>query len=170
MRAIIKKAALILLCFVMIIQLVGCGGGTRTQSGAVSTEAEAAKIKLVSGDEFDEKITDFSMELFTRDVCEGRNSMISPISILTMLAMVENGAAGDTLKQLEEAANMSAEELTGWLMNFAERADMASSVWFKDCDGFKMREDYIAEMTEYFGADVFSVPFDSNTTEHCTGN
>ena len=50
---------------------------------------------------------DISMELFRASITEGENGMISPVSILMAMAMVENGADGESLAQMEEAFGCS---------------------------------------------------------------
>lgn len=163
MRNYIRITVAVVLCVIMVLQFSSCGMQEHVPLDV--QEVSADKIDIVTGDKYDEIVTDFSMSLFSESISEDENSMISPVSILAMLAMIENGAAGDTLKQLEETTDMSTEELTGWLMGFRQRIDMACSIWFKDCDEFKLRDEYIAEMREYFDSDVFRAPFDSSTTD-----
>ena len=70
------------------------------------------------------KIADFSVELLKNTMTSQENIIISPVSLLAVLAMAMRGAKGDTLLELEEVIGTDAETLSGYLARFfADDAD-----------------------------------------------
>ena len=69
-------------------------------------------------------VYDFSARLFRECVQQdsGDNVFVSPLSVLYALALAENGAAGQTLAQIEAATGMSMGQLTDYLNAYARRA------------------------------------------------
>ncbi|MCR4813324.1 MAG: serpin family protein [Lachnospiraceae bacterium] len=109
------------------------------------------------------------------DEKEGENVLLSPVSIDFALGMTENGAAGNTLAQMEETVNggISGEKLNPIMkllserfMNAAEvKWNVANSVWFKNDDQIqmKMKDDFLDQTVGYYDADVYLSPFDNRT-------
>ena len=72
----------------------------------------------------------------------GENTLLSPVSIDFALGMTENGAAGETLEQMEQTVNggISSENLNPLMKHLADRFEnsedvnwnIADSIWFKD--------------------------------------
>ena len=127
-----------ILCLLLIAALLlgctGCaaGSGTPTEPHTpVSPTEPAAPGKTVdlmadvkpaaarSGDKPDPKAaaaaTDFSLRLFRAGSQADKNTLLSPLSVLSALAMTANGAKGDTLKQMEQTLGLSRDELTALL-------------------------------------------------------
>ena len=61
-----------------------------------------------------EKITDFALKLFKENF-EDKNILISPISIVSALGMLANGANDNTLSEMEEALNSDIQGLNDYL-------------------------------------------------------
>ncbi len=53
--------------------------------------------------EFKAAAASFSADLFKYNYSNGKTTLVSPLSVLTALALVQNGAEGETLVQLERA-------------------------------------------------------------------
>ena len=49
--------------------------------------------------------SDFAVRLFSANMSEGKNTLISPLSVLCALAMTANGAEGETLSGMEMLSN-----------------------------------------------------------------
>ena len=66
---------------------------------------------------------DFALRLLSaaadNDDPDGKGVVISPFSILSALALTANGAAGDTLSEMEEAMGFDLDELNAWLPAYA---------------------------------------------------
>jgi len=51
-------------------------------------------------------VCDFAVRLFQQSVEDQKNTLISPLSVLTALSMTANGADGSTLSQMEAVLGM----------------------------------------------------------------
>lgn len=114
---------------------------------------------------------DFALRLFRENAPGSGNMMISPISVLTAMAMTANGARGDTLTQMEKAFGLSIDEVNRYLADYIRSLPddkdaglgMANSVWLRDSDGFAVKEEFLQTNADYYGAGVFKAAFDSDT-------
>ncbi len=145
--------------------LAGCGG-----SGLTATELTAGtRPASTSAPEVDESsgTYDFALGLL-RQSAGSESVLVSPLSVLSALAMAENGASGETLAQMERVTGMGATELTGLLQAYGALADdgplsVANSIWLRDSDGLTVQDDFLETCGERLGAQVFSAPFDDST-------
>lgn len=116
-------------------------------------------------------VTDFAVRLFQASVEKGTNSSVSPLSVLSALAMTMNGAKEDTLTQMENVLGMSAGELNEYLYSYrkalpqgeAYKLCLANSIWFTDDERFTVEEDFLQINADYYGADIYRAPFDDST-------
>lgn len=135
---------------------------------------EIKKNKKVSK-EFIKNTADFSLELFRRTAEKEKSIMISPLSVLVAMTMTANGADHDTRREMEQVlGGSSVEELNGELNNFlaglytGEKAVLkrADSIWFKNIDCADcLNKDFLKLISDEFQAELFPVPFDSQTRE-----
>ena len=115
--------------------------------------------------------TDFAVRLFHKSAEEGKNTLISPLSVLSALAMTMNGAQGETRNQMEEALGLPAEELNAWLHAYMNglvqseqsKLSLANSIWFTEDEAFTVEEGFLQTNADYYGADIYQAPFDSST-------
>ena len=147
--------------------LAGCGG-----SGLTATELTAGtRPASTSAPEVDESsgTYDFALGLL-RQSAGSESVLVSPLSVLSALAMAEIGADGETLAQMERVTGMGATELTGLLQAYGALADdgplsVANSIWLRDSDGLTVQDDFLETCGERLGAQVFSAPFDDSTVD-----
>ena len=120
------------------------------------------------------KITDFALELFKASEEHGKNTLISPLSVLVALSMTANGAEGTTREQMEDVLGMSVEELNLYIhayinslpQNEKTKLSLANSIWFKDTPGLLIKEDFLQTNADYYGADIYKAPFDDATLDN----
>ena len=133
---------------------------------------EAAAVSEVSDLRKDAAaVTDFAVRLFQNGMTEGENTLVSPLSVLCALAMTANGAEGETLTQMETALGLDVDTINGWLYTYmenlsqSEKAELslANSVWFKQDEKFTVERDFLQTNADYYGADIYSAPFDDRT-------
>ncbi|MEA3462302.1 MAG: serpin family protein [Bacteroidota bacterium] len=118
----------------------------------------------------------FGFELF-KEVCqlaEGKNLMISPLSVSYALGMTYNGANGPTLQAFNdvlhfgslspEEVNESYKDLMDQLLNLDDKVEfaLANSIWYKK--GFQALPDFIKINQDYFDAAVEEVDFSDPAT------
>ena len=115
--------------------------------------------------------SDFAVRLFSASMSEGKNTLISPLSVLCALAMTANGAEGDTLSGMESVLGMSVDDLNLYLYSYLSalpngekyKLSVANSIWFTDDDSFTVNRDFLQLNADYYGADIYKAPFDSST-------
>ena len=116
-------------------------------------------------------VTDFAIRLFKASEESGKNTLISPLSVLCALAMTANGAEEETLEQMEEVLGMTTEELNLYLYSYMQnlpqddkyKLSLANSIWFTEDERFTVNQDFLQTNADYYGADVYKAPFDKQT-------
>ena len=116
-------------------------------------------------------VTDFAIRLFKASEESGKNTLISPLSVLCALAMTANGAEEETLAQMEEVLGMTTEELNLYLYSYMQnlpqgekyKLSLANSIWFTDDERFTVNQDFLQTNANYYGADIYKAPFDKQT-------
>ena len=113
------KRAFTALILSLTLLLTACDGPSyqaeelRGDPSAVSVSEEA---DLAGGAA--DAVTDFAAELLRqKDSCG--STLLSPVSVIYALAMTANGAAGETLSQMESVLGLSLEELNAYLQTYA---------------------------------------------------
>ena len=120
---------------------------------------------------------DFALRLFRASGQEGENTLVSPLSVMCALAMTANGAEDETRTQMEGVLGMKAEELNAFLSAYLDtlpegekyKLRLANSVWFTDDGRFSVNGQFLETVDEYYGADVYSAPFNDETCRRING-
>ncbi len=191
-RKHLKPVLSLLLIAVLALQLIGCAStpaapagpdapGTPTEpapsakpdSGVIDLMLGQKPVALHTGEtpapEAAAAATDFSLRLFRAGNETGKNTLLSPLSVFSALAMTANGAKGDTLKQMETVLGLSQAELNEFFRSYRsalsgdEVLKQANSVWFTTHERFTVNEGFLQTNAEYFDADVYQAPFDEST-------
>ena len=63
---------------------------------------------------------DFGVRLFQTSMEEGKNTLISPLSVLYALAMTTNGADGETPAQMEQVLGMDVDNLNSYMLAYLD--------------------------------------------------
>lgn len=102
------------------------------------------------------------------------NVIVSPLSITEMLAMLANGASGETQKQIMDVMDMDASsaekasETLQMINNYLPSADketrvsIANSLWIDKT--FKLHNDYVKANEDMLGAEVFNQKLSTEAT------
>ena len=161
--------SLVLLC-AMAVNLTGCATTVHAEDlmEGVTPNSVTALTDL-SSESVD--ATDFAIRLFKQTNEDGKNTLISPLSVLCALAMTANGAEGETREQMEAVLGMSVEELNLYLYSYINslpqgekyKLSVANSIWFTDDDRFTVNQDFLQTNADYYGADIYKTPFDKQT-------
>lgn len=161
----LKKPICTLLCGAI---LCGCAGGSDSQQSIVSsqTSSQDSSVSVVmAGDEELNRLYSFSWDLFNQVRHEKEGQLVSPLSALFALGMTANGAKGGTLEQMEEALNLSVDQINALSRSALDSADadstrtleIANSIWlnqdqadsFIDSYGKLLDQDYDAQSFEF---------------------
>ncbi len=193
-----KYLQAILLAFV--IMLSGCSGDATNSSQTISQNelseddtsagiADSKKtlavdlMKNIIGAEIEvsndlsqgnDAYREFAAKLFKKSLSdEGKNSLISPLSVIFALGLTANGAGGETLKQMEEVFGITAEELNLYLYSYAKSKDendlskfeIANSIWFTDNEMMlTINNDFLQTNADYYNASAYKSNFSDPQT------
>lgn len=130
-------------------------------------------------DPFTKAVTDTSISMLkylsANENDKTRNILISPDSILTAMAMTENGAENNTLLEMETAfGGMHVDEFSQKLSDLNKHLTeskfvsyhIANSIWYKDNeDDIKVKESFIQKNKDLFDAETRKEPFTPETVE-----
>ena len=114
---------------------------------------------------------DFGVRLFQTTMEDGKNTLISPLSVLYALAMTANGADSETLAQMEQVLGMDAENLNSFMLAYMDllpkdkacKMSLANSIWFKDDPRFEVKESFLQTNADYYDASIYKAAFDQGT-------
>ena len=114
---------------------------------------------------------DFSIWLFQKSMSDKENTIMSPLSVLCALAMVANGADGDTLSQIESVFGVSIVELNEYLQVYLKSLssddkaslDIANSIWIRDDGSISVVKDFLQTNADYYDASIYKALFDDST-------
>lgn len=116
--------------------------------------------------------TDFAVRLFKECEQNGKNTLISPLSVMYALAMTANGADGETLAEMETVLGMPIGDLNQYLYSYKNslpqgekyKLNLANSIWFNQADDFTVNQDFLQTNSNYFGADIYKADFSKKST------
>lgn len=143
-------------------------GAVRDLTEGVSKNESASKAP---DDEFKAAASSFAAELFKDNYSKGKTTLVSPLSVLTALALVQNGAQGDTLAQLEQAlGGLDRDTLNAYMRAYcdflteSEELKIANSVWTDS--SAEAKRDFLQKAVDSYSAQLFSAPLsDPKTVE-----
>ena len=160
-----KKWICILLSFSLVLGLYACTKGTAED---LTESLKPQKIeKITDFTNGNQQLTQFGIDLFRTSHKQDENTLISPLSVLYALAMTANGAEAETLAQMESVFGLDIETLNLWLSSYqdvlSKELKLANSIWFRDSGDFTVNQAFLQANTDYYKADIFKAPFDSET-------
>ncbi|MBP3436243.1 MAG: serpin family protein [Clostridia bacterium] len=137
------------------------------------------KPKTVAGkdateDRFVNAHTQFAVKLLQGAVKgkQGKNVLVSPLSVQLTLAMVANGAAGKTKTEMETVfGGIPMAELNQYLYNYwtqmpnteEYKVSIANSLWINSGSGIKVPKSFLQTVADYYGAQVYKSNFGKQT-------
>lgn len=116
-------------------------------------------------------LTDFAVRLFKASEQSGKNTLISPLSVVSALAMTANGAKQNTLAQMEQVLGLPSDQFNRYLHSYRQalsqseeaKLSLANSIWFTADDSFTVDRDFLQKNADYYGADLYKAPFNRKT-------
>ena len=154
-----KKLTAIVLLFSLL--LTACGSSSNVTD--LMEDVPARVVCLAEEPDCGAEAADFAVRLLQNSISE-ENTLLSPLSVLSALAMTANGAKGETLAQMEQTLGMSTANMNSYLYSILDRQDktlkLANSIWFTDDDTFTVAPDFLETNANYYQADIFQTTFD----------
>lgn len=159
----------LILSLVISLALSGCGENARSLSGDIEPDKT---IEVSDITESSDSYSDFAARLF-KECFDGKdNALVSPLSVALALAMVSEGAEGETLEELEDVLGMDIEELRAFASSFVSSADesqqlsIANSLWVNNrFEDFYVNEDFLRTNADYHKAEIFEAAFGDKTVK-----
>lgn len=183
-----NKIISILITVSLCFAITGCGSQgknsttgkntTDLMSGITADPTGVAEIVMTDPSAFSQDTTEFAIKLLQGSLLQGsrkaENVMVSPVSVITALAMTANGAKEETLSQMLSVigGHQELKDLNGnlkvWTDGLMEnenvKVKIANSIWFKDDDGrILIEKSFLESNAKYFGAGIYKAPFDQST-------
>ena len=156
----------------------------RPLSASSVNKSKALKRKEVGNStasaQFKSAVTEFSVELFKRvskaDADKGKKCsvLVSPDSVATALAMLENGAAGNTLKEMKTVlgGNMSPADYCSYLAGMNDRLESKKKIIFQQSNSIwarkgkiNVQKGFLKKNKNYFDAEFYVAPFNGRTVK-----
>ena len=168
-RIILIVVSLALL-FAIMLNFGGCAMSVRAADLMEGVSPNSIRaIDDLKGNSAD--ITDFAVRLFKQANEGGKNTLLSPLSVLCALAMTANGAERETRGQMEAVLGMNVDELNLYLYSYINslpqgekyKLSVANSIWLKDTDGFSVNPSFLQANADYYKAQIYKSPFDKRT-------
>ena len=195
---VLCKPMIILLSAVMLMSCFGCGNSTGQKTvdtdesitdlmvdmrheGEIEERADIMDSEEENGmsglvmDEFRVGTADFAITLLRENVqtTEG-NVIISPVSLLNVLAMTANGAEEDTREQMlsvmaggEDIEGLN-QNMKAWMEQLGNaenvRMQITNSVWIHgDAEHLTVEGSFLRQNAMYYNADIYHAPLTDNT-------
>ncbi len=184
-KKIIHKIAAGLLVLTMLCAsclLAACGGGITAASVQFLTPLTFTyqpERAVPVEDSFKTALADFSLNLLRDSRAGGDGTMVSGLSVLTALAMVANGADGETLAQMLDVMGIcDVETLNAQIYAYyaglksTENAKFtyANAVWVTNQNWFTVSDDFLAVIGDNYNAQVASADFTDKDTVKAINN
>lgn len=166
-----KRLIIFALIITMLSGLTACTSGSSDDlMKGVPGKAQAVQPDMKSGAA---AAADFGVRLFQTSLENGKNTLISPLSVLYALAMTANGADGDTLAQMEQVLGMDCANLNEFMLAYMDllpqwedcKLNLANAIWFKDDPNFEVEQDFLQNNADYYRAGIYKAPFGDSTKQ-----
>ena len=164
-----KRLTALLLSFALLFSLTAC---SKVSADDLMKEVPAKAVDVLPDmDAGAAAATDFGVRLFQTSMEEGKNTLISPLSVLYALAMTANGADGETLAQMQQVLGMDSDDLNCYMLAYMDllpeaeeyKMSLANSIWFKDDPNFTVNESFLQTNADYYGSSIYKAAFDEGT-------
>lgn len=174
-----KRLISTIILFTLILTLCACTDNRETihntneNIGAITLQGVESKTNEPS---FTENQVRLALRLLreTAKKRDGKNLLLSPLSVQLALTMTANGAEGDTLSQMEEllGGNLSLSELNQSMKNLSVRLasdnhskiNLANSIWLRDNEeSLSVKETFLQTNQTFFQAEIQKRPFNEDT-------
>jgi serpin B len=155
-----------------MLNFTGCSTTLRVSAENLMEDITPNKVTpLENLDAINPKMTDFAVRLFKASQEEDQNTLISPLSIISALAMTANGAQNETLEEMESVFGLNLQELNPYLHTYIKnlpqgekyKLNLANSIWFTEDERFTVNKDFLQTNADYYNPEIYKAPFNNQT-------
>lgn len=172
-KRIIAVALSLVLPLPMLFNLSGCSAAITAHADDLMSNIRSNNVSTdidISGED-STAVMDFAVRMFQQSAKNGENTLISPISIISALAMTANGAKENTLSEMENVFGLPISKLNEYLYAYRNalptdkkyKLNIANSIWFKDDDSFTVNQSFLQTNADWYDVDIYKAPFDKST-------
>ncbi len=171
-----KRFLALILSLAMVFSLTACGqsGVSKKSHELTATYTAQSRNDLgytTPGYNGTGATTALGLALLQHHLQDEDEGLVSPLSVLYALAMTMNGAAGNTLEQMEDVLHGSVADwntFLTWLLEDTEEHQgqfhLANALWLRDEeDRLMINESFLQSVTDYYQAPAYAAPFDEST-------
>lgn len=135
--------------------------------------ARTATETGVVTEEFTNAFIDFSLSLFRETLTKDEgNDLVSPLSAALCLALINNGAQGETRAQLENLFGLQTDTLNRSMFAYTSslysgedcKLSLANSIWMKE-NALNVNPAFLQTNADWYNAQAYAAPFDGTTVE-----
>jgi serpin B len=155
--------------------LTGCTNAYKPAKLSVSNLLDGMTANTVDARTADKAFIDaaanFSLSLFN-EACKEGNTLLSPLSVYIALSMTANGAAQNTLTEMETVlgGGMPIAQVNEYLHSYLSalpsedksKLNVANSIWFRDSQ-ITVKPEFLQTNKDYYNAASYSAPFNGQT-------
>ena len=148
------------------LTLSACQSEKSLETTDLMTGIKAASHETVKPDDaFKSAYGNFSVELLKKCFDGKSNTLISPLSVSSALAMTANGANGQTKDEMEKVlgSGMPLDELNKYLSSFSGsltsgedfKLKNANSIWFIKDNNFNVNNEFLQTNADFYHAEIY---------------
>lgn len=140
----------------------------------VSANIEKVKVNIPTLTvEMTQSLLETGFKLFQSSIKEEENTLIAPYTTLMALGMLENGAANETLDEMQQLlGDYTISELNGAYAALNEKfkdyiglnCNVKNSIWLKRYEALLPKDYFLKVNATYYGADIFMADFSKDNT------
>ena len=167
-----KKWLPLTLSALTLISACGCFREKKVTAEELSKEYTQSNVEAgVDFSVFKNQLTDFYLDFFQKTVEKNdQNQLFSPLSAALCLALVNNGANGNTRAQLEDLFGMETDMLNRALYAYTSslysgedcKLTLANSIWFK-VQALNIKPEFLQTNADWYNAQAYAAPFNQTT-------
>ena len=154
------------------LTLSACQSEKSLETTDLMTGIKAASHETVKPDDaFKSAYGNFSVELLKKCFDGKSNTLISPLSVSSALAMTANGANGQTKDEMEKVlgSGMPLDELNKYLSSFSGsltsgevfKLKNANSIWFIKDNNFNVNNEFLQTNADFYHAEIYKRAYNS---------
>jgi len=175
MQYLTKIIKLVIIVSLGSASLAGCdtltqARGTDLMKGIIPQQ----QVGNATDQEFIKQMAAFNFKLLKATNSES-NTLLSPLSIMLALTMTANGAATQTLTEMQQllGGELTIDQLNAYLLTYLDQLPsapkyqfkVANSIWFTEDERLSVEPQFLQTNADYFKAQIYKAPFDETTTK-----
>jgi len=170
-----KKIIILFTTMLMLLSLLGCSGDNAAGSDAVDKDINNNDVELSQLSDFvnendyqtirkaDSIYNEFAYKSFKKVITRNENEIYSPFSIYNALAVLSNGAGGNSRKHLENLLGMTVNDVNKYLKKVNDgnynSYNLLNGIWLDNGSGIDYKQEFLDTASEYYGSVVKQLNF-----------